>query len=150
MSKEEKVSRFQAWRKSRPFWGAVLTCLSSLIILWIPAHLYHIAFVPGSFAFVGLLFGGLIMILGICALLFPSFSPVLGLMIIFLSVLSIIGALGGGVIGLLIGVIGGSLCFAWRKEPTIEKDDKKDKKEKEVDWIPTSSTRILYGGDDHF
>ncbi|HET7627016.1 MAG TPA: DUF6114 domain-containing protein [Bacillales bacterium] len=107
---------FKRWRSERPFWGATLTLLSGIMILYIPVQLYAIAFAPGSFAFVGLLFGGLIVIIGSMAYRYPPFSTVFGVVTIFLSVLSIMGALGGFVIGTIIGIIGGALCIAWQPE----------------------------------
>jgi hypothetical protein len=34
-----------------------------------------------------------------------------------LSVLSIFGALGGLVVGLVLGLLGGNICIAWRPAP---------------------------------
>ncbi|MGV3488804.1 MAG: DUF6114 domain-containing protein [Tuberibacillus sp.] len=111
-----KRMQYKMWRKSRPFWGATLSLLSGLIILWIPAHLYSIMLMPGNFAFIGLLFGGLIVLLSILGYFFPQFNIVFGILTIFLSVLSIMGALGGFLIGTILGIIGGSLSLAWKKE----------------------------------
>ncbi|WP_176222170.1 DUF6114 domain-containing protein [Tuberibacillus sp. Marseille-P3662] len=107
---------FKLWRNDRPFWGATITILAALLILYIPLQLYAIAFIPGSFAFIGLMFGGLMLILGVLAFFYPQFSTVFGIMTIFLSVLSIMGALGGFVIGTILGIIGGSFCIGWQKE----------------------------------
>lgn len=109
--------RFTTWRKRRPFAGSVLIIVSGLMISWIPLNLFLTAFLPGSLAIIGLLFGGLIVLLGISALLFPNASKVLGIFTIFLSVLSVIGALGGFLVGTIIGIIGGSLLMAWRLVP---------------------------------
>lgn len=124
--KEEKIQekhrkvanggKFRKWRNKRPFWGASLILLAGLMILYIPLHLYAIAFVPGSLVFVGFLFGGLILIIGILDYIYPQFSTVFGIVTIFLSVLSVMGALGGFVIGTIIGIIGGSLSIAWEKQ----------------------------------
>ena len=68
--KREKLmnaSKFTLWRHSRPFWGATLTLLAGLMILYIPIHLFAIAFTPGSYAILGILFGGLITLCGILA-----------------------------------------------------------------------------------
>ncbi|HEX6922608.1 MAG TPA: DUF6114 domain-containing protein [Bacillales bacterium] len=118
-TKQEKLrdaGRFKQWRKRRPFWGASLTLLAGLLILWIPLNLYMLAFAPGNFAIVGLLFGGLITLIGIMAYIYPQFSTVFGVMTIFLSVISIMGALGGFVVGTILGIVGGALCIAWQRE----------------------------------
>ncbi|WP_052330358.1 DUF6114 domain-containing protein [Virgibacillus sp. MSP4-1] len=112
----EGGGKFKKWRNDRPFWGATLTLLAGLMILYIPLQLYAIAFVPGSLVFVGFLFGGLILIVGGCAYFYPKLSTLFGVMTIFLSVLSIMGALGGFIIGTIIGIVGGALCIAWQQE----------------------------------
>lgn len=105
------------WRKKRPLGGAIITIISGLLILWIPLNLYLSTFLPGSIATIGLLFGGAITLIGICALFFPNASKVLGIFTIFLSILSVIGALGGFLFGTLLGIIGGALLMAWRLGP---------------------------------
>lgn len=126
LKKEEKLQRkyqriaesgkFKQWRNQRPFWGATLTILAALIILYIPLHLYAIAFVPGSLVFIGFLFSGILLIVGIFAYIYPPFSTIFGVTTIFVSVLSIMGALGGFLIGTIVGIIAGSLLIAWDKE----------------------------------
>ena len=108
---------FKKWRKKRPLGGAVTTILSGLMISWVPLNLYLSTFLPGSIAIIGLLFGGVITLLGIVALFFPNASKILGIFTIFLSILSVIGALGGFLFGTLFGIIGGALLMAWRLAP---------------------------------
>lgn len=127
------AGKFRKWKNDRPFWGAVLTILAAALVLYIPLHLYAIAFIPGSLVFVGFLFGGLLLIIGILALFYPQFSTVFGIITIFISVLSIMGALGGFLIGTILGIIAGSLCIGWEKKEVdlseIDIDDhKSDKK----------------------
>ncbi|WP_409304309.1 DUF6114 domain-containing protein [Peribacillus sp. SCS-155] len=102
------------WRKSRPFWGALVTIISGFMILWVPFNLYLSTFLPGSVAMIGLLFGGLIILLGVLSAFFPFSSKILGILTIFLSVLSVIGALGGFLFGTIFGIVGGSLLIAWK------------------------------------
>ncbi|WP_176482039.1 DUF6114 domain-containing protein [Paucisalibacillus globulus] len=134
--KFEKVvdgSRFKQWRSRRPFWGATLTVLAGLMILYIPLHLYAIAFIPGSLVFVGFIFGGLVLIIGLCEYFYPQLSTFFGIATIFLSVLSIMGALGGFLIGTLLGIVAGALNIAWDKEEidmdTWERNRKQEKLE---------------------
>lgn len=63
---------------------------------------------------IGLIFGGLIFLIGGMGYFFPKFNMVFGILAIFLSVLSIMGAMGGFFIGTLLGIIGGSLSVSWR------------------------------------
>src|SRR5699024_3850524 len=141
--KYEKVaggSKFKQWRHKRPFWGATLTLLAGLMILYIPLHLYAIAFIPGSLVFVGFLFGGLILITGIFSYIYPQFSTVFGVVTIFLSVLSVMGALGGFIIGTILGIIAGSLLIAWEKQDMRSNaGSRKRKKEKQTVKKETAS-----------
>ncbi|PLR96089.1 DUF6114 domain-containing protein [Bacillus sp. T33-2] len=114
---------FRKWRHTRPLWGAIITVVSGLMILWVPFNLYLSTFLPGSIAMIGLLFGGLITLLGLLGLFVPSSSKVLGVITIFLSILSVIGALGGFLFGTIFGIIGGSLMVAWRLVPVEEADE---------------------------
>jgi len=108
---------FRKWRKRRPLAGSIITIMSGLAILWVPLNLYLSTFLPGSIAIIGLLFGGLIILIGVTALFFPNASKILGIFTIFLSILSVIGALGGFLFGTIFGIIGGALLMAWRLGP---------------------------------
>ncbi|WP_066174783.1 DUF6114 domain-containing protein [Bacillus marinisedimentorum] len=115
---QKKPSAFKNWRSKRPFLGATLSLLAGLLILWIPFNLSKIAFLPGSMAFVGFLFGGLIVLTAVMAYIFPQFSTILGVFVIFFSVLSVMGALGGMFIGTILGITGGSFCIGWQQVNT--------------------------------
>lgn len=127
--KYEKVStggKFKQWRNKRPFWGATILLLAGLLILYIPLHLYEIAFIPGSFVFVGFIFGGLLLIIGVLSYIYPAFSTVFGVFAIFLSVLSIMGALGGFIVGTILGILAGALLIGWEMQEVKLNKDKAD------------------------
>ncbi|WP_462413356.1 DUF6114 domain-containing protein [Neobacillus sp. Marseille-QA0830] len=109
-------ARFRNWRARRPFWGATLCILSGLVILWVPAKLYEVAVAPGSIIFVGFFLGGLTLLLGVLSYIMPRLSTLLGVLAIFSSVLSIMGALGGFLIGTILGILGGAMLIAWKPE----------------------------------
>ncbi|WP_227003912.1 DUF6114 domain-containing protein [Salicibibacter halophilus] len=142
-AKMQDAGRLKRWRNRRPFWGATLTLLAGIMILYIPLHLYAIAFAPGSWAFIGFLFGGLVVIIGSLAYIYPQFSTVFGVVTIFLSILSIMGALGGFIIGTVTGIIGGALCVGWHmEEVSADKDhggEKKMKRAKKDEGTVTAS-----------
>ena len=119
---------FKKWRNQRPVWGATLTLLAGLLILYIPLQLYAIALIPGSLVFIGFLFAGLTLIIGTLAYIYPQFSTVFGVITIFLSVLSIMGALGGFIVGTILGIVGGSFLIAWSQEEVFIKNDKQQNK----------------------
>jgi hypothetical protein len=119
--------------RRRPRLGLVFITLSGITTLWIPVNLYWLAFVPGSFAAAGLLFGTLILTCSILGWLFPQYTRILGIFTMILSVFSILGALGGLVIGTVLGIVGGALCIAWtpstgsESKPTVNTKHSKNR-----------------------
>ncbi|MDR7236041.1 DUF6114 domain-containing protein [Neobacillus drentensis] len=131
-----KRERFRNWRARRPFWGATLCILSGLIILWVPAKLYELAVAPGSILFVGFFLGGITLLMGVLSYMMQRLSTLLGVIAIFASVLSIMGALGGFFIGTILGIIGGSMLIAWKPQLGIneskQQSEQDNSAEKEV------------------
>ncbi|WML38868.1 DUF6114 domain-containing protein [Neobacillus sp. OS1-2] len=127
-SRYSKRTKFKNWRARRPFWGATLSILSGIIILMVPAQLYEIAAAPGSMIVVGLLLGGLTLLMGVLAYVMPKLSTLFGIVGIFTSVLSIMGALGGFLIGTILGIVGGAMMIAWK--PTMAVTDSQDESNK--------------------
>ncbi|WP_458209117.1 DUF6114 domain-containing protein [Haladaptatus sp. NG-SE-30] len=114
-------SRFASWRHKRPFWGGLLVLLGGLVIGIIPAELaMKFALVPSTFMFAGLVFAVFVTLCGIFALLRPEFAEFFGAAGILLSIASIIGALGGFGIGMMLGVLGGAMCVAWEGPTEVE------------------------------
>lgn len=108
-------ARFNEWRRERPFLGAVMLLLAGVVIAFVPLQFAtELLLIGGSLTFIGLLFATLVFLTGVFALLRPDFSREIGILGIAMSILSIFGALGGLVVGLVIGVLGGNLCMAWR------------------------------------
>lgn len=119
-----KRMKFKNWRARRPFIGGTLCILSGIIILWVPSKLYEIAAAPGSIIVVGFLLGGLTLLAGVLSYFMPKLSTLLGVLAIFTSVLSIMGALGGFLVGTLLGIIGGSFMIAWKPELVVNDSNK--------------------------
>ncbi|MEW9031422.1 MAG: DUF6114 domain-containing protein [Planifilum fimeticola] len=143
--------------KRRPKAGLILVILAGLIILWIPVNLYWLAFVPGSFAFTGLLFGTMVLLCGILGWIMPQYVRLLGVFAMVLSIISIMGALGGLLIGTVLGVVGGSLCAAWDPDGKrsrgrsgkagVRRRWMRTRKEKKSEW-PTVAKAENEGGAD--
>src|SRR5699024_2818699 len=127
-NKAMEGGNFKKWRNQRPRWGATLTLLAGSLILYIPLQLHAIALIPGSLVFIGFLFAGLTLIIGTLAYIYPQFSTVFGVITIFLSVLSIMGALGGFIVGTILGIVGGAFLIAWSQEEVFIKNDKQQNK----------------------
>jgi hypothetical protein len=119
---QKQPSAWRRWRRSRPFWGGLLIVLgASEILASVRAPLPVVVHVGMQ---------------GLATYLVPIIMLLCGLLLwfnpdqrIFYSIIAILMALtswitsnlGGFFIGILFGVIGGSLAFAWtRPKPAPE------------------------------
>ena len=107
-------SAWRRWRTSRPFWGALLICLSGVeILLAVKAPLPVVLHV-GMQGLVGYLVPVIILLCGVLLLVSPGQK-------LFYSLIAAICALaswatsnlGGFVLGMLLGLVGSALAFAW-------------------------------------
>jgi hypothetical protein len=113
-------STFRAWRRSRPFWGGLLLLLAGLEMLLIPltgvlAHgQIKLVIYVGIGGVFGILIGGLLIACGLALWFSPVHKTFYAIAGLLLSLLSFIGTnLGGFFVGMLLGIVGGSLAFAW-------------------------------------
>jgi Family of unknown function (DUF6114) len=108
--------RIRRWCGQRPCWGAFCILLASLLILWEPVSVLQSDISPTSTPWAGMLVGGLLLVMGLVALLAPTHALVAGAACVVLSLVSLITALGGFGIGMLLGIIGSSYVIAWQPE----------------------------------
>lgn len=85
--------------------------LAGLIVAAFPIYIQDL--VQGSGPFLGLLFGVLLFITGLFALIRPDIHTSLGFMGVVFSLLSFFGVFGGFLVGMFLGILGGSLTYAW-------------------------------------
>jgi Family of unknown function (DUF6114) len=119
---------FRGWRRGRPFWGGLIVVLGAAEIL----ITYRAPF--GIIVHFGLY--------GLAGYLVPIVLALLGFLIIFdsahrtfysmLSVLAALGTwltsnLGGFFIGMLLGLVGGSLAFGWQYGERPERPARADR-----------------------
>lgn len=105
--------RFRRWRRSRPFWGGLLTLLGGLEIATIPLTAYRIILVSRSVVLAAFV-GAVIAILGLLLWMTPSHNKLYGLLAVLLGVVSFVTSnVGGFLLGGLLAIIGGALGFAW-------------------------------------
>ncbi|MFB6178744.1 MAG: DUF6114 domain-containing protein [Halorientalis sp.] len=106
---------FHRWRQDRPFWGGALLILSAVFTGYLPAvYDRFLIFPAGSFTTTALLFALLLLLCGVTVLTFPSVSGLFGFLGMLVSTLALLGALGGFLIGSILGGLGGVLSFAWK------------------------------------
>jgi uncharacterized protein DUF6114 len=115
-TRRELWYHIKGWSHQRPCWGAFCTLFASLLILWAPVCLLQSGIVPGSTLWAGLVIGGLLCAMGLVELFAPAQAQVAGAAGVVLSLVSLIAALGGFGMGMLLGVIGSSYAVAWRPE----------------------------------
>ncbi len=108
------------WRRTRPFWGGLLLLLAGIELLLIPVGnlLLHgpinIVIYIGIGGVFGILFGALLIVCGLALWADPEHRTFYAVGGVLLALVSFITTnLGGFFIGMLLGIIGGSLAFAW-------------------------------------
>lgn len=113
----ERRRRLREWRHERPFAGGALLILASLVIAWVPAQFaFELMFIGGAYTVIGLVFALLVFLSGAFALIRPERSRTFGIAGIVFSIMSLAGALGGLLIGMVLGIVGGNLCIAWQSD----------------------------------
>lgn len=118
---DKRWERFDQWRRHRPFAGGALLILASLIIGYVPLQMAgELPLLGQSLVIVGLGLAAFVFVVGVLALAKPEHSTYLGCAGIVFSLLSIFGALGGILLGTIVGVLGGSLCVGWVEEPMYD------------------------------
>lgn len=108
------IKKLCHWYDQRPFWGAFCVLLAGLLVLWGPIYLLQSSYVPAETLRGGLEVGGLLFAIGLVQLFAPSYALVAGAIGVVLSIVSLITALGGFGVGMLLGVIGNSYAIAWQ------------------------------------
>ena len=108
------MGRWGGWRRSRPFWGGLLITLAGLEVLATERAPLRVIVHVGAQGVAGYLIP-IVMVL--CGLLL-WFNPEQRLFYSILAVLLSLGTwitsnLGGFFVGLVLGVVGGSLAFGW-------------------------------------
>lgn len=110
---------FRNWRRSRPFWGGLLLVAAGIELLVAPAAQslilpIDLIIYAGIAGVSGTLIALLMITLGVLSWLQPAQHVFFGLVGLFLSLASFVTSnFGGFVIGMLLGIVGASLVFAW-------------------------------------
>ncbi len=111
----ESWSRFRRWRHARPFAGSILMILAGILMIVGPVSLFQFAAMAGSLLWAGLLVGGLMLVMGLLAMLVPGYALMTGAIGFVLALVSLLTATVGGFgIGMILGIIGSALCVAWK------------------------------------
>ena len=106
---------FRSWRRGRPFWGGVFVLLGAAEILYTYSAPLGVVLHFGLYGLAGYLVPGMLGLLGFLII----FDPVHRTFYSVLAVLAALGTwltsnLGGFIIGMLLGMLGGSMAFGWQ------------------------------------
>lgn len=105
---------FRAFRRTRPFWGG-LWCIAAGA--WIIRSMFFsfVLAVSGGWSYsAGYILGGGLVLFGLVSWFAPHYRSLLGIMAVLLSLAAFVAAnLGGYLVGSVLGIVGGSLVWAW-------------------------------------
>jgi hypothetical protein len=114
---------FRTWRRTRPFWGGVISILAGLELYGTTATPNNVLAMQDLAPASAIGSSLLIVLLSIATWRKPSRRLLSGPVVIILSLVSLLLVnLGGFLVGTLLGVIGGSLLLAWTPRPLASDD----------------------------
>ncbi|WP_187776174.1 DUF6114 domain-containing protein [Antrihabitans cavernicola] len=107
-------ARFRRFRWSRPFWGGLFVIFGGLVIGWLPLGPITTIIHTGVGGWAGFACAALLIAMGLFILLAPSQRVLASIVAVVVALASFpLSNLGGFVVGMMAGVIGGSLAFGW-------------------------------------
>ncbi|GAA4657115.1 hypothetical protein GCM10023347_04380 [Streptomyces chumphonensis] len=105
---------FGAFRRTRPFWGCVWLVAGGWTVLKFSLSSLQLIVATGFGGVAGYLVGGGMILSGLVPLVLPSQRWTFGLIGAVLAVVSLVTSnLGGFVVGMALGVLGGSMMVGW-------------------------------------
>src|SRR5690349_16005793 len=106
---------FRRWRRSRPFWGGLFTVLAGAEVFGTTqATLAGLTLKMGPTGFLAWLIPTILVVCGLLMWLTPQQRIFYAVIAAVTAVYSLIGVnLGGFLIGMLLGITGAALGFAW-------------------------------------
>ncbi|HTX85586.1 MAG TPA: DUF6114 domain-containing protein [Streptosporangiaceae bacterium] len=107
---------WQRWRRTRPFWGGLLIILGGGEMLLSEQAPLPIVIHVGAQGLAGYLVPIVLVLCGVLLWLSPTQQTFYSVLAVVLALGSwVTSNLGGFFVGLLLGVIGGALAFAWQR-----------------------------------
>jgi hypothetical protein len=112
--------RLHTWRRARPFWAGVFLLIAGAELLLIPLPMHSMGLILhiGTGGVLGILIGAILITCGLLLWFNPAQRLFYSIVAVLLAVAALIASnLGGFLIGTILGIIGGSLGFAWTPLP---------------------------------
>ncbi|MEU8328503.1 DUF6114 domain-containing protein [Micromonospora sp. NPDC048839] len=133
---------FRRWRRSRPFYGGLLTALAGLeMFASTRMTLNGLSFHSGASGLLSLLIPVILVTCGLLLWFTPAQRLFYSVVAAVTAVYSLIGLnLGGFFVGLLLGIVGSALAFAWTPATPQAGDERSDTEPAGVapDVLPTT------------
>jgi Family of unknown function (DUF6114) len=112
---------WQRWRRSRPSWGGLLVLLAGSEMLLSERAPLPVVIHVGMQGLTGYLVPAVLLLCGLLVLFSPAQRTFYSILAVLLSLGSwVTSNLGGFFVGMALGVVGGSLAFAWTRINVIE------------------------------
>lgn len=105
---------FRAFRRTRPFWGGLWTMLAGVWIIRAMNFGLGMAITGGWDYSAGYTLGGALILFGAVAWFAPHYKGLVGILAFAVALIAFVAAnLGGYLIGTVLGIVGGSMIWAW-------------------------------------
>jgi predicted membrane protein len=108
-------ARFGAWRASRPFLGGLLLALGGITVALV-VILSDISVARATPSALALVAASGTFLCGVFALAKPPLAGLLGVAGVVSVVVSLVGTPFGAVLGVVLSILGGNLCYAWQPD----------------------------------
>ena len=105
---------FRRWRRTRPFWGGLLITVGGAEILVTEKAPFKLVLHIGLQGLAGYLLPAVMVLCGLLLWFTPAQRTFYAVLSVMLSLATwVTSNLGGFLIGMLLGLVGGSLAFGW-------------------------------------
>jgi uncharacterized protein DUF6114 len=119
---------FRRWRRTRPFWGGVFAVLGGLEVIAIPFAPMAVSIHQGIAGVASWLAGALLIVVGVLLWVQPAQRTFYGILAVLLALGSFVTSnLGGFFLGMLLGLVGGALGFAWSPHDQPDQPDQPER-----------------------
>ncbi|WP_196776911.1 DUF6114 domain-containing protein [Haloechinothrix halophila] len=109
---------FALFRRTRPFWGSIWLGLGGWIIMSLTFAPLQVTLAAGVGGMSGYILGGGMLLFAGFGLFAPSQRQLAGLLGVGFAIAALVlSNLGGFIVGMLLGVLGGGMVFAWGPKP---------------------------------
>ncbi|MFI1156892.1 DUF6114 domain-containing protein [Streptomyces sioyaensis] len=106
---------WRRWRRARPFWGGLAAVLAGAELCAIPLAPLKIMLQQGIAGIPSVLMGLVMIVMGLSAWFTPHYRGLAGVLTVLCAAAALVMSnLGGFLIGTVLGILGGSMMFAWQ------------------------------------